>query len=109
MNTRHHLLLLLSLIMSMSLMTSFAADKAITVAGEGCCAKCALKEKDACQNAIKVKDGEKTVTYYLVHNAVSKAFHKNLCSGSEKVKATGMVKEVDGKQEFTATRIEIDK
>ena len=101
--------LLISLILAGSSLASLADDKPRTIAGDGCCAKCALKEKDACQNAIKVKDGDKTVTYYLVQNAVSKAFHKNLCSGSDKVKATGTVKEVDGQYEFTATRIEIDK
>jgi RecG-like helicase len=87
----------------------FAEDKAKTITGEGMCAKCSLKETKACQNAIKVKTGDKTVTYYLVQNDVAKAFHKNVCQSTEKVTATGTVKEVDGKQEFTATKIELVK
>ena len=77
--------------------------------GEGVCAKCSLKEASACQNAIKVKEASKTVTYYLVHNQVSKDFHQNICTSTAKVVATGTVKEVNGKLEMTPTKIELDK
>ena len=87
----------------------FAQDKEKTIKGEGQCAKCSLKETKECQTAIKVKTGDKTVTYYLVQNDVAKKFHKSICQSTEKVTATGTVKEVDGKQEFTATKIELDK
>ena len=57
-------------------------DKAITISGKGCCAKCCLKETDACQNAVTVeKDGKKTV-YYLVQNDVSNAGVTWSASGS---------------------------
>src|SRR5690348_9163607 len=86
-----------------------AEDKAETITGEGKCAKCALKETEKCQNAITVeKDGKKT-TYYLVDNKVSKDFHENLCKASKKVTATGMVKEVAGKKQLVATKIELAK
>ena len=88
-------------------LNSRAADKTIT--GDGMCAKCELKEAKECQNAIKVKEGGKTVTYYLVQNDVSKKFHKNVCKSTEKVKATGTVKEVDGKMELTPTKIDLVK
>ena len=55
------------------------------------------------------KDGDKTVTYYLADNAVSKKFHDKICSKSAQVKATGDVKEVDGKMELTASKIELVK
>ena len=88
---------------------AFADDKEITINGEGKCAKCILKEADKCQNAIQVeKDGKKT-TYYLAENDVSKKFHENLCEESKKVTATGTVKEVDGKQQLTAKKIELAK
>ena len=73
------------------------------------CAKCSLKETSACQNAIKVKEGGKTVTYYLVHNQVSKDFHKNICTSTAKVTATGTVTEANGKLEMSPTKIELDK
>jgi hypothetical protein len=88
---------------------AFAGDKEITITGDGKCAKCVLKETDKCQNAIQVeKDGKKT-TYYLVENDVSKKFHENLCEESKKVTATGTVKEVDGKQQLTAKKIDLAK
>jgi hypothetical protein len=44
---------------------AFAADKEVTVTGDGKCAKCALKETDKCQNAIQTQENGKTTTYYL--------------------------------------------
>ena len=92
---------------------SFAADegkddaKKMTITGTGKCGKCALHETDSCQNVIQTEKGGKTVTYYLAKNAVSKDFHDNICKESKKVKATGTVKDVDGKKEFTATKITV--
>ena len=86
--------------------SAVAADKEVTINGTGMCAKCELKETKTCQNAVQVeKDGKKT-TYYLAENKVSKDFHKNVCSETTKVTATGTVKEVDGKMQLTATKIE---
>jgi len=83
------------------------ADETKTVTGEAKCATCLLKEKgDTHQTAIQVKEGDKTVTYYLVANDVSKKLDKKVCEKPEKVTATGTVKTVDGKLQFTATKIE---
>ena len=84
-------------------------DKEITITGEGKCGKCALKETEKCQNVVVVeKEGKKT-TYYLVHDDVSKAFHKNVCTETKKVTVTGTNKKVDGKNQFTAKKIELAK
>ena len=85
------------------------ADNEKTVTGEGKCAKCTLKETDSCQNVVQVKEGDKTVTYYLVRNDVSKKLHDSLCKESKKITVTGTVKEVDGKQQLTSTKIELVK
>ena len=70
--------------------------KTITIKGDGLCAKCGLKDKDAkkCQNAVVVtKDGKKT-TYYLA-GKLSDDAHKSLgfCNASKdepvKVEVTG--------------------
>src|SRR6266850_4318685 len=90
--------------------SSFAADKdskEITIKGEGKCGKCALKETASCQNVIQVDKGKEKGTYYLVQNEVSKSFHDNICKEAKEVKATGTVKTVDGKKEFTASKIEV--
>jgi hypothetical protein len=88
---------------------AFAADKTVTITGEGTCGKCALKETDKCQNVIQVERKGKTVNYYLVQNDVSKDFHENLCKAPKKVTATGTVKKVDGKMELTASKLELVK
>jgi len=83
--------------------------KELTITGDAKCGKCALKETAKCQNVIEVeKDGKKT-TYYLAENDASKKFHKEVCSETKKTTATGTCKKVDGKLEFTATKIELAK
>jgi hypothetical protein len=91
---------------------SFAADsgkaKERTITGEAKCAKCMLKEGDKCQTVIQSENKNgKTVNFYLADNDVSKAFHENVCKGTKKVTATGTVKKVDGKNELTASKIEL--
>ena len=96
----------LIIITGLALLATVAAHAAEkTVTGEGMCAKCELKETKTCQNAIKA-DG---VTYYVAENKESKEFHKNLCSTTAKVKATGEVTEKDGKKVLTVTKIEVVK
>jgi hypothetical protein len=84
-------------------------SKEMTITGEGKCGKCALKETSKCQNVIVVEKDGKTEKYYVAENSVSKDFHENLCHGPKKVTATGTVKTVDGKMEFTATKMELAK
>jgi len=89
---------------------ALAADKEVTITGEGMCAKCALHETDTCQNVIQTQEDGKTVTYYLAQNDVSKAFHHdNLCKKTEKVTATGTVSEEGGKKILTVSKIEAAK
>lgn len=85
--------------------SSPAADETV-LKGEGCCAKCALKETSACQNAVKVSkdDGSSEIVYFAA-NAVSKDFHSNLCQGSKPIVAVGKLQESGGKKEFVATKL----
>ena len=84
-------------------------DKEVTVTGDGKCGKCALHETAKCQNVIQTMEDGKSVTYYLTQNDVSKKFHDNLCKETQKVTATGTVKEVDGKKEMTVSKLELAK
>lgn len=86
---------------------AIAAEK--TIKGTACCAKCTLKETKQCQTAVKVEEGGKTVTYYLVQNGVAKKFHKNICpAGSKKeVKVTGDAEKKDGKNVLKPESIEV--
>jgi hypothetical protein len=85
--------------------------KEVTVTGEAKCAKCMLKEAGAteCQTVIEVENKGKARNYYVVNNDVSKAFHEDVCHAAKKVKATGTVAKVHGKQELTLTKIEAVK
>ena len=86
------------------------APKEKTITGEAKCAKCMLKETDKCQTVIQAENKNgKLVNYYVADNEVSKAFHQNVCKEAKKVTATGTVKKVDGKNEFTASKIKLVK
>src|SRR5512140_1508008 len=102
---RTSLLIAVLLTMATSLFAAEHKGKTATLTGEAKCAKCALKEGDKCQTVIQTENKKgKTITYYLVENDVSKAFHANVCKATKKVTATGTVKKVDGKNEFTVSK-----
>ena len=74
------------------------------------CGKCTLHETKSCQNVVQVETDGKTVNYYLKQNDVSKAAHDPICGGgSEKVTVTGTVKEKDGKEILTPTKIDVNQ
>jgi uncharacterized protein (TIGR02271 family) len=81
--------------------------KVTTLTGTIMCARCQLQETDVCQNVLQVQDGAKTQTYYIAQNDASKAFHQAVCKDAKKATATGTVQEVNGKLQFTATKIEL--
>jgi hypothetical protein len=86
------------------------ANQETTITGTMVCGKCTLHETKQCQNVVQVQQDGKTINYYLLHNDVSKAAHDPICQGGfEKVTVTGTVKESDGKQIITPTKIEVIK
>ena len=89
--------------------TAAVADQEKVITGESACAKCVLKETKECQLTVTADEGGKKVTYYLAPNDVSKHFGKQACDARKKVTATGSVKNVAGKQELTASKIELAK
>ena len=99
----------------LSMLRADDEGKKVELKGDGMCAKCALHEKDSCQNVVIVKkEGEKDKTYYIVHDTVAKKAHGSMgfCRASKekpvKVKITGTCKEEDDKLVFTAEKIEKD-
>ena len=89
------------------------ADKEVTLTGTLVCAKCGLKEPGVkkCTNAIQVKDGDMTVTYFLDDKGNDETYHEGLCGGGTKsgAKVTGTVTEKDGKRWVKATKVEEKK
>jgi hypothetical protein len=88
-------------------MTGALAAETKTLTGNLVCGKCTLHLTSDCQDVLQVEKNGKTVNYLLTQNKVSKDFHSNICKTSgEKVTVTGSVKEKDGKEILTATKIE---
>lgn len=88
---------------------TFAADKEVTLKGEGKCAKCALKLSDKCQDVIEVKKDGKKVVYWIEMNEVGKAFHKKVCSDTVKMTAVGKVEKKGDKMILVASKLEEEK
>jgi len=95
---------------SLGLLRADDGGKAITLKGDGLCAKCGLKDKDAkkCQNVVIVtKDGKET-TYYLA-GKLSDDAHRSLgfCNASKdepvKVEVTGTCEKKGDKLVLTLT------
>lgn len=82
-------------------------DEKKTLEGKMVCTKCKLSETDACGNAVQVKEGDKTVTYYLKDKGKGETYHK--CAGEQAVKVTGKVSEKDGKKYIEDAKVEKQK
>ena len=95
---------LLTILLAAISIPAFAAE--VKLEGEAVCAKCNLKQASACQAAITVTgaDGKKE-TILADNNDVAKAFHKEICTDTKKVKIEGVVTEKDGKKTIALTKI----
>lgn len=89
------------------------AAKEETFTGTMWCAKCGLKDKafKKCTNAIVVKDGDKSVTYYLDDKGNGEDYHEGLCGGGSKegTKVTGVVMEKENKKWIKPSKVEEKK
>jgi hypothetical protein len=100
----------MKLIITLAAITSLVAPAlAEELKGEATCAKCTLKTASACQFAITIEKDGKKETILAENNDVAKAFHKNICTSTEKVVAEGTIAEKDGKKVLTLTKVELAK
>lgn len=83
------------------------AGKEVTLTGTLMCAKCKLKEPGvkACTNALQVKEGDTTVTYFLQDGGNGEDYHE--CGTGEKpgVTVAGVLTEKDGKKWVKPTKV----
>jgi len=85
-------------------------DEKKTLTGTLTCTKCALKETKACGHALIVKEGDKSVNYYLTDKGGKEPYHKNCCTADvEGVKVTGTIGEKDGKKTIADPKVELPK
>ena len=87
------------------------AAKERTVKGTIMCGKCVLKKTDDCQAALQIKrknkEGKEVTRVILLKNdAVTKAFHKRICSGDKiAVAVTGKFEGKGKKRLLVASKI----
>ena len=100
------------LAMAVSLQAADKGDKdkaEVTLKGTLVCGKCALKETDDCTNVLQVKEGDKTVNYYIDDEGKGAEYHKAICQAGKAGKpftVTGAVTEKDGKKHIKASKVE---
>jgi len=87
--------------------TTMHQSDEVTMTGTMVCAKCKMHVAKDCQNVLQVTDQNGTsVNYFLAQNKVSKDFHSNICmNDGEKATVTGTVKEKDGQEVLTPSKI----
>jgi hypothetical protein len=84
-----------------------AGAKEVTLKGMLGCGKCSFQEAKACQNVLKVKDGDKEVSYDLADNEVARANHEKVCGPASPATVTGTVEKgkKKGRKLLTASAI----
>jgi hypothetical protein len=85
--------------------------KEVKLTGTLVCGKCVLKTTPKCSNVLQVKEGDKTVNYFLDDKGHGEAYHEGVCGGEkvEGVTVTGTVSEKDGKKWVKPTKVETKK
>ena len=84
--------------------------KEVTLKGTILCAHCALKEGTDCKTALQVKEGDKTVTYYLDDKGMGESYHEPVCGGARKEgTVVGTVREENGKKIIKPSKVEYAK
>lgn len=79
--------------------------KVVTMSGTATCSKCDLGISSSCGSVLQVKEGKKTVTYYLAGIA-DKEWHENICTAAKEATLTGTVTELDGKKTLTVSKVD---
>ncbi len=77
--------------------------------GKLTCTKCALDETKACGHALLVKDGDKTVKYYLNDKGGKEAYHGKCCKADVDATVSGKVSEKEKKKFIDEPKVEIKK
>src|SRR5437667_1684041 len=86
----------------------FAQDKGkeVTLKGTLLCAKCSLGKTAECTTAIQVKEGDKTVTYYLDDKGAGEEHHEPICGGAKKEgTVVGTVQEKQGQKYIKPSKV----
>lgn len=88
---------------------SYADEAAKALEGKLVCTKCTLGETAKCGHALKVKEGDKEVVYYVADKGGKEKYHGKVCPPDSEAaaKVTGKVTEKDGKKTITEPKVEL--
>jgi Family of unknown function (DUF6370) len=75
--------------------------------GKLTCTKCALQETDKCGHALKVKDGDKEVIYYLDDKGGAEKYHGKVCKEDKDATVEGKVVEKDKKKHIESPKVTV--
>jgi len=80
-----------------------------TLKGTMVCGKCTLKVCKKCTNVLQVKEGDKTVNYFIDDKGNKEKYHKAICpdGNEQKAEVTGTVSTKDGKKWIKASKVEV--
>ena len=109
MRTALSMLLGVAIVFALTLTVKAEEAKEVKLTGKLVCGKCALKETDDCSNVVQVKDGDKTVNYYIKDEGKKEDYHKKICTAGKagkEVKVTGTCTTKDGKKWLTDVKVE---
>lgn len=67
--------------------------KEVTLKGTLLCAKCTLGQTADCTTVIQVKEGNRTVTYFLDDKGAGEDYHDAICTGKKDGIVVGVIEE----------------
>jgi hypothetical protein len=85
--------------------------KEVTLKGTMVCGKCTLKVCKKCTNVLQVKEGGKTVEYFIEDKGSKEKYHKAVCppNSEQEAEVTGTVSTKDGKKWVKPSKVEVKK
>lgn len=112
MRTALRIVLGLAVVLCGAVLIAQADDKKeVTLKGTMVCGKCTLGVCKKCTNVLQVKEGDKTVDYFIEDKGNKEKYHKAICPPESKQDAevTGTVSEKDGKKWVKPTKVDVKK
>lgn len=77
--------------------------------GKLTCTKCALSETDKCGHALIVKEGDKSIKYYLNDKGGAEKYHGKCCKADVDATVSGKVSEKEKKKFIDEPKVEFKK
>ena len=106
MKTAFKMALSLAVVLGFLALAQAEDKKEVTMKGTMVCGKCTLKVCKKCTNVLQVKEGGKTVNYFIDDKGNKESYHKAICpAGNEQeAEVTGTVSTKDGKKWIKASK-----